>query len=113
MKSGQTAPSTEKAKIGLQDLIPISHSSHSVSFNDMEVCAAIQRHTCPDHQASSAVIFDFSNIGGQVAGLPSPLDKKSTASHHGTINVIDHTCYPFMPFCYITRQRGYENLGLM
>ncbi|GFU79851.1 uncharacterized protein TNCV_3423311 [Trichonephila clavipes] len=43
------------------------HSSHSASFEDMEVYAAIHRDTCPDHQASTAVIVDFSDIGGQVA----------------------------------------------
>ncbi|GFX53525.1 hypothetical protein TNCV_4653111 [Trichonephila clavipes] len=45
--------SSEKANIGLQDLIPIPHSSHGVSFKDVEVCEAIQRDACPDHQASA------------------------------------------------------------
>ncbi|GBL71644.1 hypothetical protein AVEN_62928-1 [Araneus ventricosus] len=48
MNSGPTA-SHEKANIGLQDLIPIPHTSHSASFKDMERCSAIQHDACPDH----------------------------------------------------------------
>ncbi|GFX37245.1 hypothetical protein TNCV_995201 [Trichonephila clavipes] len=46
----------------------IRSSSPSASFQDLEVCAAIQRDACPDHQASCAIIKDFSDIGGQVDG---------------------------------------------
>ncbi|GBO40102.1 hypothetical protein AVEN_122345-1 [Araneus ventricosus] len=45
MNSGPTAP----LNIGLQDLIPIPHTSHSASFKDMERCLAIQHDDCPDH----------------------------------------------------------------
>ncbi|GFV65410.1 hypothetical protein TNCV_2638401 [Trichonephila clavipes] len=54
------------AKIGLQDFLPIPHSSFSASFKDMEACAAIQRDACPDHQASAAIMVNFSDIRGQV-----------------------------------------------
>ncbi|GFU03350.1 hypothetical protein TNCV_3338631 [Trichonephila clavipes] len=47
--------------------IPIAHSNHSASCKDIEACAAIQRVACPDHQASSAVMVDFSDIARQVA----------------------------------------------
>ncbi|GBL83406.1 hypothetical protein AVEN_110709-1 [Araneus ventricosus] len=39
----------EKANIGLQDLIPIPHTSHSAYFKEMERCSAIQHDACPDH----------------------------------------------------------------
>ncbi|GFW59434.1 hypothetical protein TNCV_1508791 [Trichonephila clavipes] len=34
------------------------------------------------------------------------------SSQQDAINVIDSTCCPFMQFCFITRQRRYENVVL-
>ncbi|GBL91664.1 hypothetical protein AVEN_82612-1 [Araneus ventricosus] len=48
MKSGVHF-TPEKANIGLQDLIPIPHTSHSASLKDMERCSAIQHDACPDY----------------------------------------------------------------
>ncbi|GFT27871.1 hypothetical protein TNCV_10791 [Trichonephila clavipes] len=42
-----------QANIGLQDLIPVPHSSPSASLKDMEVYATIQRDACPDYQFRS------------------------------------------------------------
>ncbi|GFW47886.1 hypothetical protein TNCV_2400731 [Trichonephila clavipes] len=46
-KSRSTAR-VKKVIIGLQDLIPIPHSSHSASYKDIAVCAAIQNNGCPN-----------------------------------------------------------------
>ncbi|GFW08905.1 hypothetical protein TNCV_3474581 [Trichonephila clavipes] len=54
--------------MGSKGFIPIPHSSHSAPFKDMDVFVAIQGDACPDYQASSAVIIDFSDIEGQVVG---------------------------------------------
>ncbi|GFV88371.1 transposable element Tcb2 transposase [Trichonephila clavipes] len=59
----------EKANIGIQDFIPTLHSSHSAFSKDTEVCAAIQRDACPDHQAFAIVMVHFSDIGGYLVGL--------------------------------------------
>ncbi|GFX00477.1 hypothetical protein TNCV_2091271 [Trichonephila clavipes] len=45
-------------------------SSHSALFKDMVVCEALQRDTCPDNQASSLVMVDFSDIGGKSYHAP-------------------------------------------
>ncbi|GFU17288.1 transposable element Tc1 transposase [Trichonephila clavipes] len=52
------------ANVELQKLIPMLHRA---SVKDMEVCAAIQRDVCPDHQACANVMVDFSNIGRQLS----------------------------------------------
>ncbi|GFT61197.1 uncharacterized protein LOC103524116 [Trichonephila clavipes] len=52
----------------LNDLNCIVKSNHNATFQEMKVCAAIQRDACPDHKVSAAEIIDFSDIGGQVMG---------------------------------------------
>ncbi|GFX26489.1 hypothetical protein TNCV_950871 [Trichonephila clavipes] len=58
----------EKANIDFQGIISMPHSSHSAAFKDMKVCEAIHRDACSDHQATSALLVDFLDVGEQVAG---------------------------------------------
>ncbi|GFT90755.1 uncharacterized protein TNCV_2777421 [Trichonephila clavipes] len=72
----------ERANIGLQDLIPIPHSSHNASYKDIAVCVALQSNTCPSHQASAIVMVDFSDIERHVCGSWfSPYENNLVALH--------------------------------
>ncbi|GFX55348.1 hypothetical protein TNCV_3969021 [Trichonephila clavipes] len=66
----------EKANIRLQGLTLIPQSSRNASVKDMEVCAAIQRDACSDHQVCTAVMVDFSETGGKI-----PTNVKTSNSH--------------------------------
>ncbi|GFV30943.1 hypothetical protein TNCV_4013771 [Trichonephila clavipes] len=48
--------------------IPVTHSNHSPSFKDMEVCV-IQSDAYEYHQATFVVLIDFFIVGVEVAAV--------------------------------------------
>ncbi|GFX42707.1 PDZ domain-containing protein 2 [Trichonephila clavipes] len=74
----------EKANIGLQDLIPIPHSSHSASF---ETRNCVRSSNVMPVQASALVMVDFADIGRHIAGFPFPwLNRKHNAPKKYAVN---------------------------
>lgn len=91
MKSGPTASLKRQTK----NHIPIPLIRHSVSFKDMEWCAAMLHDAYSDHQTSVVTMIDFMHIAGQVAGpcFP-PFKSTSRISCYGKMGLISEEKSP-------------------